>query len=325
MQLARLHECNARHLPVLIAHSDGDAASLDINLAHLTLLVSNHAHICALTGSNATTGQMFAASGVFSWEPVCERLESDMLYRYQGRHKLDQFAACFAAVDSGARSAWDGQLVSPPACVTIAVLRCTKPTIRMLWSSQASNLMTFTPASTYVVPVATNISIGLAAADDTQTLVLALFHRADPGIPSTGARWSSPACTVNSTLQVSCNPVQRNFSFSAGLEHAGTRYPICFEATNDQILCPAFRNDTTPAAYGVFTGAGIRPSQSSQPLCINVEVPGPAIQWIVPTPAQEETLTTYMGCLFAINLTARDATNYFDLDIFAFQVSSRAS
>jgi hypothetical protein len=169
---------------------------------------------------------------VFSWEPVCERLESNSLYRYQGRHKLDQFATCFAAVDSGGRNAWEGQLVSPPACVTIAVLRCTKATIRMLWSSQVSNTFVFSqPSSTYVVPVATNISFGLAAVDDLQTRVLTIFHRADPGIPSTGARWSSPACITNSNMQVTCNAVQRNFSFSAGLEHAGW----CIRAFHDAL------------------------------------------------------------------------------------------
>jgi hypothetical protein len=70
----------------------------------------------------------------------------------------------------------------------------------------------------------------------------------------------------------------------------------------------------------VFTGTGIRSSQASQPLCIVLDVPGPQIQWMAPTPPEDDTLTTYMGCLFAINLTVQDASNYFDLDILAFQV-----
>ena len=170
-------------------------------------------------GKNETDGTLLTASGVFQWEPQCERLETDGLYSYQGRHRLDQYAACFTAVDAGASSQWKGQLASPPACVAIAVLRCTKPTIRMVFSSGQSS----TNGSSYVVPVATGVSYGLEAVDDQQTRILGIYHRTDPGIPSTGATWGNAACLANSSVQITCNPVSRNFSFSAGLEHAGTR------------------------------------------------------------------------------------------------------
>uniref|UniRef100_A0A7S1HLK0 LysM domain-containing protein n=1 Tax=Hemiselmis andersenii TaxID=464988 RepID=A0A7S1HLK0_HEMAN len=270
-----------------------------------------------VAGLNATDQSVIQARGAYTWAPTCERLETDNLYSFQGRHRLDQYAVCFTAVDSGAFSQWQGQLVAPPACTSIAVLRCTKPTIRMVWSDG----QTSTNGSVFTVPVATGVGFKLEAEDDYQTRTLGIFHRADPGVPSTGSLWGPAVCLQNLTAPsgpVTCNPLTRHFNFTAGLEHAGIDYPVCFEATNDQIECPPFRPDSGVVPYGTWHGPGVTPSQASQPLCITLNIPGPTIQWIDPTPLAEETLTTYMGCLFAITLIAQDASNYFDLDIVPF-------
>ena len=100
----------------------------------------------------ANTGYNYTgvATASFKWRPKCERLESDTMYSYQGRHRLDVYGACFVAVDEGGLTEKAGKLTSMPGCVDIAVLRCTKPTIDLIGMSKPAANDTL---STWQVPV----------------------------------------------------------------------------------------------------------------------------------------------------------------------------
>jgi len=58
-------------------------------------------------------------------------------------------------------------------------------------------------------------------------------------------------------------------------------------------------------------------SQASEPLCVKLDVTGPDLVWIAPTPAEGATILTYMGCPLTITLVTEDLNNYFDLEILA--------
>jgi len=101
---------------------------------------------------------------------------------------------------------------------------------------------------------------------------------------------------------VNCvNPVRRDFFFGAGLVHAGFVIEICFEAVNDQVECPRYRPNRAHQPYALHQSpAGPSPSiivsQASEPLCVKLDVTGPDLVWIAPTPAEGATILTYMGC-----------------------------
>jgi len=269
--------------------------------------------IQSFAGINATTSLPNEATGAFKWHPPCERLETNHLYRYMGRHRLDVFGACFVGVDAGGWTSWGGKLTSPPGCVAIHLLRCTKPTISLLSTSNPpSNAST----ATYTIAVATNLTFFLNASDDAQTRALVISNTAEPGIPSVGAIWHDQECTsIPDPHLIVCNPVARALTFNAELVHAGTVIPLCFEAVNDQVECPRFRRNTGPQGAAVHYGEGVTVSQASEPLCVFLDVPGPRIKWIAPTPEEGETVITYMGCPLEMQFAAVDLENYFDLRI----------
>lgn len=170
-----------------------------------------------IAGSNSSV-----ASGNFSWTPICEALLADSMYSYQGRHRLGLFGACFVAVDQGGVDAKDGQLLSPPACASIAVLRCTKPTVQIK-EVDKTVAKVFWSTSTWVLPVSTNITFTFEATDDTQSRGLTIYHHATHGIPSIGAEWKPQVCSTNGGLRVTCNPVERQLYFAADSIHANTQ------------------------------------------------------------------------------------------------------
>jgi len=148
------------------------------------------------------------------------------------------FGACFTAVDDGGGKEVGGKLSSTPACVDIAVLRCTKPTIKLIaQSNPATNASLFL----WTVPVATNLTLLFNATDDTQSRQLVIYHTQPKSIPAVGATWGGPMCKSDARLSIACNPVRRDFFFGAGLVHAGFVIEICFEAVNDQVECPRYR------------------------------------------------------------------------------------
>lgn len=75
--------------------------------------------IRAISGTNKS---LATAMGTFQWTPLCERLEANRLYSYQGNHRLDVFGVCFVAVDEGGRVESQGKLLSPPGWVECVVL-----------------------------------------------------------------------------------------------------------------------------------------------------------------------------------------------------------
>ena len=259
----------------------------------------------------------FTAAGVRLWRRAfvygrCERLEDDFLYSFSGRHRLDVKGVCFSATDDGGWDAWSGKLTATAACVSIPILRCTKPTVKLHAASRAAANAT---AGRYVVPVATNISFFLNATDDVQTRALRIFHTADPGIPAFGATWEPAGCAVNASQQLTCSPTHREFSFASQLVHAGTAPRVCFEATNDQVECPPYRRNAGAQPYGTHLGGAVAVSRASEPLCVTLEVPGPDIRWRDPSPAEGTVILTYMGCPLELTLFAEDHKNYFDIAI----------
>lgn len=212
---------------------------------------------------NATIPGPNKASGVFRWHPVCERLEDNVLYGYAGRHRLDVFSACFVSVDEAAYDAWGGKLTSPPGCVGIHLLRCTKPTVSLAaTSSPAANETT----RTYTVFVATNITFHLNASDDVQTRHLRIDSTADPGVPAVGSQWHDPGCSASSPPSgpVVCNPSTRAFTFSAELVHAGSTSPVLLSSRaatrGADVRCVTARIDHAPVLRG-----GERPGPSANP------------------------------------------------------------
>ena len=206
----------------------------------------------AIAGSNSSE-----ASATFSWTPLCEHPSANGMYSYRGRHRLDVFSACFVAVDQGGPVEAEGKLTSPPRCTIIPVIRCTKPTLQHPFAPRNIDKF-FWSNPTWVVPVATNLTLSWTAKDDSQTKMLTIRHNVHHGIPSVGARWHTPTCTVDSGLGVTCNPARRDFFFEAQMIHAGTQITVCVEAVNDQSECPLYRKNTGAQAYGIhFSGPGL--------------------------------------------------------------------
>ena len=198
----------------------------------------------AIAGSNSSE-----ASATFSWTPLCEDPDADFMYSYQGRHRLGVFSACFVAVDQGGLEEREGKLTSPPKCTRMPVIRCTKPTLQHPTANRGIDKF-FWSSPTWVVPVATNITISWTAKDDSQTKRLTIRHNVHHGIPSVGAEWKPATCSADSDLRVTCNPVQRNFYFEPHMIHAGTQITVCAEAVNDQAECPSYRKNNGAQAYG---------------------------------------------------------------------------
>ena len=278
------------------------------------------------------------AVAIFAWTPACEGLLDDNMYSYQGRHRLDVFGACFQAVDQGGATEDDGKLVSVPKCVHIPVLRCTKPTIKILLENIEANTAKtyFWGTTTYTVPVSTSLTILFMAEDDLQTRSVSIYHHVDHGVPSVGAEWKEPLCVSGSQngQQVTCNPVTRAFVFKANLVHAGTQMTVCVEAVNDQIECPRYRKNNAAQLYGTYasgevgdmtTKHKIMPSQASEPHCFHIEVPGPKLVFVRDdgedmassdlTPPEDATVVTYVGCPFSLTIVAEDENNLFDLQL----------
>ena len=275
----------------------------------------------AIAGSNSST-----ATATFSWTPLCEAPSADLMYSYRGPHRLETFAACFTAVDQGGDTEKEGKLVSPPKCVHIPVVRCTKPTVRLASADRGVSKY-FWSTPTWVVPVSTNITLTFEATDDRQSKGLTIYHHTDHGIPALGAEWKQQQCSSSSSERVTCNPVQRDFFFSAELIHAGAQITICVEAVNDQAECPRYRKNNGNQQYGVhYSAAGIEvppimTSQASEASCFHLEVQGPDLQFAALTPEQDSTVVTYMGCPFELTLTAQDKNNHFDLEMEPWAVS----
>ena len=76
------------------------------------------------------------------------------------------------------------------------------------------------------------------------------------------------------------------------------------------LFCELGEHESPVAAYRPITV-----SQASEPLCVNLEVPGPILVWMEPTPQEDETVLTYMGCPRTLTLVAEDLSNFFDLEI----------
>ena len=60
--------------------------------------------------------------------------------------------------------------------------------------------------------------------------------------------------------------------------------------------------------------------QTSEPYCIHLEVPAPQIRFVDPTPAQDSTVVTYIGCPFSLVISSEDENNHFDLEIEPWEV-----
>ena len=306
-----------RHRQTLVL---ADTYPTDPAYVPLFPLADNDCCIQSYAGINSSTDQPNQAFGVFKWHPVCERLESNVFYSFLGRHRLDVFSVCFVSVDAGGANAWGGKLTSPPKCVGIHLLRCTKPSISLMQTSYpATNATT----RTYTIFVATNITFYLNASDDVQTRHLTVGNTADPGVPAVGSLWHEPGCSasIQPSGPVVCNPTTRAFTFNAELVHGGSITTLCFEAVNDQIECPRYRANTGPQKPSQYIGPNISVSQASEPLCVQLDVPGPKIEWINPTPDAGSTVTTYMGCPLKLNFAAIDLGNYFDLHIYSSPVA----
>ena len=277
------------------------------------------------TGNRAvTTSNKSTAVATYSWLPLCERLEKDLMYSYQGNHRLDVFGVCFVAVDDGGGREYNGKLTSPPRCVDVAVLRCTKPTIELIGMSKPAFNATL---KIWKVDVSTNITLLFNGTDDTQSRGLVISHTAEKPIPAVGATWGPQKCHSVPGLSITCNPVNRELFFGAELVHAGFVIEVCFEAVNDQLECPRYRKNTGAQAYGVHESP-IQPSppivvsQASEPLCLKLDVTGPNLAWMDPTPEEDEVVLTYMGCPLTIQLVTEDLNNFFDLQIVPWTVDS---
>jgi hypothetical protein len=273
-------------------------------------------------GNRGISGSLNSSTATanFSWTPLCEAPSADAMYSYRGPHRLDVFAACFTAVDQGGATEKEGKLVSPPKCVYIPVLRCTKPTIR--WKSSDKSMSKFFFSNpTWVLPISTNVTITFEATDDRQSKGLTIYHHADHGIPAVGAEWRPQRCNILGSDRVTCNPVQRDFFFSAELIHAGAQITICVEAVNDQTECPRYRKNNGIQNYGVhYSAAGIATppimtSQASETSCFHLEVKAPNLHFVELTPEQDSTVVTFMGCPLTLTLTAQDKDNQFDLEM----------
>ena len=161
-------------------------------------------------------GDYSRATLTYSWAPACEPLGANRDYSYTGRHRLDVFAPCFVTVDTGGLSPWDGQLCSAPLCITVPVLRCTKPTLALAAA-----------AAVYTVPVGTAVRLALRAADDAQSLAVTIGYADGALGPATGAAWGPPAYVAGGAG--AGVTVLRNWTFAAGLEHAGLNATVCFQ------------------------------------------------------------------------------------------------
>lgn len=53
----------------------------------------------------------------------------------------------------------------------------------------------------------------------------------------------------------------------------------------------------------------------AEPLCVHLDVPGPRLMWVDPTPSEGDIILTYMGCPLTLTLVTEDLNNYFDLSI----------
>ena len=166
------------------------------------------------------------ATSTYTWTPVCELLTANRLYSFQGRHRLDVFAPCFVTVDSGGLNPWDGQLCSAPLCVTIPVLRCTKPVLALAGGGGAAAAAG--GGLVYTVPVGAKVTMALRAADDNQTLVVTVGYANGTAGPA-GSAWGPPVCVGSSGA--ACVSVRRNWTFTAGLEQAGKNLTVCFQVT----------------------------------------------------------------------------------------------
>ena len=210
-------------------------------------------------------------------------------------------------------------------CVAIAVLRCTKPTIQLI---SASPPATNSTKMLWIVPVATNISMLFNGTDDTQSRSLTIYHTSDLGIPPVGTRWGSQACRAVPGLSIQCNPVKREFFFSAQLVHAGLVIQICFEVVSDQVECPRYRKNRGLQPYGVHQSPiGSNPpivvSRASEPVCVNIDVTGPNLVWKDPTPKEGVRVLIYMGCPLKVELVTEDLNNYFDVQILPWTEGDR--
>jgi hypothetical protein len=229
-------------------------------------------------------------------------------------------------VDQGGVTEKEGKLISPLKCVYIPVLRCTKPTLKLVAADKSIARYAWSTPS-WVVPVSTNITISFAATDDAQSRGLTIYHHASHGIPAIGAEWRPQQCSSDSALRITCNPVQRDFFFGAELLHAGHQITVCVEAVNDQAECPHYRKNLGDQSYGVhYSAAGlvkppIATSQASEQVCFHLEVTGPDLQFMSPTPAQDDVVVTYMGCPFTQTLATADANNQFNVQLEPWTVS----
>ena len=119
----------------------------------------------------------------------------------------------------------------------------------------------------------------------------------------------------------------REFYFGAELVHAGFVIEVCFEAVNDQLECPRYRKNRGAQVYGVHASpVGPSPpitvSQASEPLCVKLDVTGPNLAWMEPTPKEGEVVLTYMRCPLTVTLVTEDLNNKFDVQIVPWTVDS---
>ncbi len=164
----------------------------------------------------------------------------------------------------------------------------------------------------FIVPVATTLTLHVMASDDPQSRRVNISHKGEPGIPALGCRWSEHVCNSSS---FACNSVLRNFTFLAPAKYARKNITVCFEALNDQGLCPMYERNAGIQPYGHHFGPGINGSRKSESLCVLLRISGPIIEWITPTPNDGSRLTTYVGCSFLLDLAAKDESNSFDVVI----------
>ena len=124
--------------------------------------------------------------------------------------------------DEGGAQEKQGKLSSPPSCVTIAVLRCTKPTLQLRSADRPPSRISG-GAPVWSVAVSMNLTLTFAAADDPQSRRISIYHHSAHGIPAVGANWRPQQCTGRDAQLISCNPVERAFYFEAAFVHVGAQ------------------------------------------------------------------------------------------------------
>jgi hypothetical protein len=93
---------------------------------------------------------------------------------------------------------------------------------------------------------------------------------------------------------------------------------VCVEAVNDQIECPRYRKNPAAAnqSFGVHfsppppppqslsSATTIATSQASEAFCFLLEVKGPELEFLTPSPAENAEVMSYAACPLTLTLAS---------------------